>query len=85
MEAEWLDEDDNAIAAAAPPSSFEPTTSIAKESPLFIAYKIDGDSSIPSDGEDHKVSIAELPFETVVSHVVVPKVKAVVYLEVRHT
>lgn len=66
-----------------PPSAFEPATSIAKESPLFISYKIDGESSVPSDGEAHKVSIAEMPFEVTISHVVVPKIKAVVYLEVR--
>ncbi|KZV76705.1 hypothetical protein PENSPDRAFT_646156 [Peniophora sp. CONT] len=66
-----------------PPPAFEPVTSIAKESPLFISYKIDGESSIPSDGEDHKVSIADLPFQATISHVVVPKVKAVVYLEAK--
>ena len=68
-----------------PPSRFEPATSIAKESPLFVSYRIDGQSSIPSDGDIHKVSIAELPFEASISHVVVPKIKAVVYLEVRYT
>ncbi|KZV72708.1 hypothetical protein PENSPDRAFT_603927 [Peniophora sp. CONT] len=83
-EASWAASDvEDEVELVVPPSSFKPTTSIAKESPLFISYKIDGESSIPSDGEDHKVSIAEPSFQATVSHVVVPKVKAVVYLEAK--
>ncbi|KZV76704.1 hypothetical protein PENSPDRAFT_747578 [Peniophora sp. CONT] len=78
----FLTEEDEA-GVVEPPPAFEQVTSIAKESHLFVSYKIDGESSIPSDGEDHTVSIAELPFETTISHVVVPKVKAVVYLEAK--
>ncbi|VDB88402.1 unnamed protein product [Peniophora sp. CBMAI 1063] len=82
-ESEWVASDEEEPAFVTPSSSFEPSTSIARESPLFISYKIDGESSIPSDGEDHTVSIAELPFEASITHVVVPRIKAVVYLEAK--
>ncbi|VDB88846.1 unnamed protein product [Peniophora sp. CBMAI 1063] len=82
-ESEWVASEEEDVAFVTPTSSFETPTSIAKESPLFISYKIDGESSIPSDGEDHTVSIAELPFETSITHVVVPRVKAIVYLEAK--
>ena len=84
MASEGSDWEADELEVVEPPSQFEPATSIAKESPLFVSYKIEGESSIPSDGDIHKVSIAELPFEASISHVVVPKIKAVVYLEVRY-
>ncbi|KAI0064999.1 hypothetical protein BV25DRAFT_1914144 [Artomyces pyxidatus] len=55
-------------------------TSVVKESPLSVYYSVDGKSSVPSDGLSHQVSIATLPFEADVMHVVVPKAKAITYL-----
>ncbi|VDC07398.1 unnamed protein product [Peniophora sp. CBMAI 1063] len=79
----WAVAGDDEVELVESISEFESATSIARESPLFVSYTIDGKSSIPSDGEAHKVSVAEIPFEARVSHVVVPKVKAIVYLEAK--
>ncbi|THH08575.1 hypothetical protein EW146_g8944 [Bondarzewia mesenterica] len=67
--------------------SFSEPKTVVMESPLSVSYRVEGESSIPSDGEVHKVSVAELQFEAQVMHVAVPRVKAVAYLqaEVKNT
>jgi uncharacterized protein (TIGR02231 family) len=59
------------------------TRTVVKESPLAASYTVEGASSVPSDGVAHKVSIATLPFRANIRHVVVPKAKAVAYLQAR--
>ncbi|KDQ59014.1 hypothetical protein JAAARDRAFT_127570 [Jaapia argillacea MUCL 33604] len=71
---------------AGPGALTEPTT-IVNVSPLAISYRVEGKASIPSDGEAHQVSVAILPFDAKVTHVTVPRVSAVAYLqcEVKNT
>jgi hypothetical protein len=63
------------------PGSSEAGT-IIKETPLAISYSVDGLSSIPSDDVSHQVEMAILPFESKITHVVVPRKEARVYLQV---
>ncbi|KAI0320019.1 hypothetical protein OF83DRAFT_1162652 [Amylostereum chailletii] len=74
-EEEWDDTDGNG------PSALTESTSIVQESPLSVSYRVEGESSIPSDGIAHKVSVAELPFEATVAYVVVPKANPVTFLQ----
>ena len=70
-------------APPAPPPAFTEPRTIANASPLSMSYRVEGKSSIPSDGVAHNVSIAQLQFEAEVAHIAVPRVKAVVYLQAR--
>jgi hypothetical protein len=63
------------------PTSSEPTT-VVTESPLSVSYAVEGESTIPSDGVAHQVSIAVLTFESEVTHVCCPKIEARAYLQV---
>ena len=67
----------------APPPAFTEPRTIVNVSPLSMSYRVEGKSSIPSDGVAHNVSIAQLQFEAEVAHIAVPRVKAVVYLQAR--
>ncbi|KAF8071517.1 hypothetical protein FPV67DRAFT_1606272 [Lyophyllum atratum] len=64
---------------APPPHPHEPTTSVT-ETPVAISFSITGASSVPSDGVEHQVSVAVLPFEAVVGYVAIPRVEPRVYL-----
>jgi hypothetical protein len=65
-----------------PGAMAEPTT-VVVETPLALSYSVEGNSSIPSDGVEHQVSVAVLIFECKVTHVAIPRIDAQVYLQVR--
>lgn len=54
----------------------------ASKSPVAETYSVEGNSTIPSDGRPHKVSVAQLPFEAAIKHVTVPRQQALVYIQV---
>jgi len=56
-------------------------TSVIHESPVALAYHVEGAPGVPSDGVPHQVTIAVLPFEANIQHVTVPKVRPVAYLQ----
>jgi hypothetical protein len=62
-------------------SSPEPRT-VVSESPFSHTYRVEGKSAIPSDGRDHQVLVAVLPFEAHISYVAFPRVQAVAYVQV---
>ncbi|KAG5652604.1 hypothetical protein H0H81_004386 [Sphagnurus paluster] len=64
----------------------EPTTFV-NETPVAISFSITGETSIPSDGVEHQVSVSVLPFEAVVSYIAIPRIEPSVYLqcEVKNT
>ncbi|KAF5379823.1 hypothetical protein D9615_005794 [Tricholomella constricta] len=64
---------------AAPDPTTEPTTFV-NETPVAISFSITGESTIPSDGIDHQVSVAVLPLEAKVSYVTIPRIEPRVYL-----
>jgi uncharacterized protein (TIGR02231 family) len=55
--------------------------SVVHESPLASTYRVEGASGVPSDGVQHQVCIAVLPFEAKIQHVTVPKERQEAYLE----
>ncbi|TFK16659.1 hypothetical protein FA15DRAFT_698701 [Coprinopsis marcescibilis] len=64
------------------PAIAEPTT-IVNETPVAVTFSVHGESTIPSDGIAHQVSVAILPFESTISYITVPKIDARVYLQCR--
>jgi hypothetical protein len=64
------------------PGPFSEPTTVVTESPLSVSYAVEGESTIPSDGVAHQVSVAVLSFESKVTHVCCPKIEARVYLQV---
>jgi hypothetical protein len=60
----------------------EPAT-VVSESPLSRTYRVAGNSTIPSDGREHQVLIAVLPFEAQLSYVALPRARTVAYMQVR--
>ncbi|KAG6812258.1 hypothetical protein H0H92_003714 [Tricholoma furcatifolium] len=58
----------------------EPTTFV-NETPVAVSFSITGQSTVPSDGVEHQVSIAVLPFEAKISYVAIPRIEARVYLQ----
>ncbi|CAK5280711.1 unnamed protein product [Mycena citricolor] len=49
-------------------------TTIVSETPLAMTYAVDGNTTVPSDGTAHQVSIAILPFEAKISHICTPRI-----------
>lgn len=90
-EEQWEDHDDFLLAPGHETETSDdeenlamPSGTVINESPLSISYTVDsGQSSIPTDGVAHKVSVAELKFEAKVIHTAVPRVRAQAYLQVR--
>lgn len=62
-------------------ASTEPTT-IVSETPMAISFSVHGKSTIPSDGIDHQVSVAVLPFTAKISYIVIPRMDPRVFLQV---
>lgn len=66
------------------PELIHPVTegvAVVNNSSLSVSYAVEGSSTIPSDGQSHKVSVAVLPFEADVTWVAMPRQQTVVYME----
>lgn len=75
---------DDLFEEVASPGAFsEPTTTVS-ETPLAISYSVEGQSTVPSDGVSHQVSIAVLNFGAKVTHVAHPGMEPIVYLQVMY-
>ncbi|KAJ3509496.1 hypothetical protein NLJ89_g5197 [Agrocybe chaxingu] len=74
------EEDDDFEAVPTPSAITEPTT-IVSETPMAISFSVHGETTIPSDGVDHQVSIALLPFEAKISYITVPRMDPRVFLQ----
>jgi len=64
------------------PVVFTRLGTVISETPVAASYTVDGESTIPSDGVEHQVSVAVLPFHTKVSYITVPRVDPRVFLQV---
>ena len=64
-------------------SLFAPRGTVSK-SPLSVTYTVEGKTTIPTDGQSHKVLVANLPLEATVTHVTTPRKSTVAYLQVRN-
>jgi len=54
---------------------------IVSKSPLSVTYAVEGKTTIPTDGQSHKVLVASLPLEATVTHVTTPRKSTVAYLQ----
>lgn len=77
-----VETEDDAFEEIAGPGSFSEPTTVVTESPLSISYAVEGQSTIPSDGVAHQVSVAVLSFESKITYVCCPKIEPRVYLQV---
>ena len=55
---------------------------IVTETPMAISFSVNGESNIPSDGIDHQVSVAVLPFSAKISYITIPRIEPRVFLQV---
>ena len=55
---------------------------VVNKSPLSVTYAVEGKTTIPTDGQSHKVLVASLPLEATVTHVTTPRKSTVAYLQV---
>ncbi|KAF9525788.1 hypothetical protein CPB83DRAFT_858888 [Crepidotus variabilis] len=64
----------------------EPATVIS-ETPIAVSFSVQGESTIPSDGIDHQVSVAVLSFTAKISYITIPRVdpRAFLQCEVKNT
>ncbi|KAG6907376.1 hypothetical protein DXG01_009105 [Tephrocybe rancida] len=58
----------------------EPATFVT-ETPIALSFSIAGASNVPSDGIEHQVSVAVLPFEAAITYVAIPRIEPRVYLQ----
>ena len=70
------------IRAAVLPEMSEGGAVISK-SPMAVNYTVDELTTIPSNGESHKVLVALIPLEAVISHITTPRKSPLAYLQVR--
>lgn len=54
---------------------------VINKSPLSVTYTVEGKTTIPTDGQSHKVLVASLPLEATVTHVTTPRKSTVAYLQ----
>ena len=64
------------------PSSLTDPTTVVFETPIAISFTVHGQSTIPSDGDNHQVAVAVLPFTAKISYVVIPRIDPRVFLQV---
>ncbi|KAI9001458.1 hypothetical protein BD414DRAFT_432034 [Trametes punicea] len=57
-----------------------PLRSSPTRSSLSVAYRVEGAVSLPSDGEEHKLTVALLNFKAVLKYVCVPRQSPTVYI-----
>ena len=55
---------------------------VISKSPLSVTYTVEGKTTIPTDGQSHKVLVASLPLEATVTHVTTPRKSTAAYLQV---
>lgn len=60
---------------------FQSAAAISK-SPIAISYTVEALTTILSDGVSHKVLVAVIPLEAVVTHITTPRKIPIVYLQV---
>lgn len=62
-------------------SSTPEASTLVNETPFAISYSVEGKSTIPSDGIEHQVTVAVLPFQSSTSYVTVPRIDPRLFLQ----
>ncbi|KAH9902416.1 hypothetical protein C8Q73DRAFT_670138 [Cubamyces lactineus] len=57
-----------------------PMTATPDRSSLSVTYRVEGSVSLPSDGREHKLTIASLSFDTKLQYMCVPRQSPTVYI-----
>ena len=70
-----------AVAPTPLPKLVQSSAAVSK-SPMAISYAVDALTTVPSDGISHKVLVAVIPLEAVITHIVTPRKSPVAYLQV---
>jgi hypothetical protein len=65
-----------------PPAPIAEGVAFVSRNPDSVSYAVDGKSTILSDGEIHKVPVAQLPFEASITRVTVPRQETLAYIQV---
>ncbi|KAK0470322.1 uncharacterized protein EV420DRAFT_1742692 [Desarmillaria tabescens] len=62
-------------------STTSEASTLVTETPFAISYSVEGTSTIPSDGVEHQVAVAVLPFQSSTSYVTVPRIDPRLFLQ----
>ena len=54
---------------------------MSDRNPLALAYRVEGDVTLASDGLAHRIAIATLPFPAELKYVCVPRLNTAVFIE----
>ena len=77
-----LPEDDDDFEDLEGPGAITEPTTVVSETPMAISFSVHGESTIPSDGVEHQVSVAVLPFQAKISYISIPRIDPRVFLQV---
>ncbi|KAJ8482399.1 hypothetical protein ONZ51_g5381 [Trametes cubensis] len=69
-----------AVLASAPPAPPPVPPSLANRNALSVVYRVQGAVSLPSDGEEHRLTIATLDFQAKLKYMCVPRQRPTVYI-----
>ena len=71
------------VPAQAPPDGWIPThgAAVSDHNPFAIAYRVEGDVTLASDGLAHRIAIAALTFDAELQYVCVPRLNTAVFIE----
>ena len=58
------------------------SATVISKSPITVSYMVEALTTIPSDGLSHKVLVATIPFEAIITHVTTPRKSPIAYLQV---
>ena len=61
------------------------SAAVISKSPITVSYTVEALTTIPSDGLSHKVLVATIPFEAIITHVTSPRKSPIAYLQVWKT
>lgn len=71
------------LGAAAVLSEMSEGGAVISKSPMAVSYTVDELTTIPSNGQSHKVLVAVIPLEASISHTTTPRKSPLAYLQVR--
>ena len=77
-----LFDDDVAPTPIAPLPQLAQSAAAISKSPMTVSYTVEALTTIPSDGISHKVLVAIVPFEAVITHITTPRKSPIAYLQV---
>jgi len=65
------------------PDAITGPITVVSETPMAISFSVHGESTIASDGVEHQVSVAVLPFQAKISYISTPRIDPRIFLQVK--